>query len=250
MSERSFKLMTIEEYIKSIVQKTNLSQSDKDELYFEIYDHLTNLKQEFLDQGKSEEEATTLAIQNFGEASTLGTEIEKAMQSSTQKYVQWIGWGLFLPYSFVLLFKLLLGRSAFYFGNLTYFFETGDWHSIHGGLINLVPFRSTIRYLTEFDSYNIDIVLMNTLGNVIIFIPFGFLLPLLFKQINNVKMASKIFIKFILLIESLQLLTFTGVFDIDDIMLNMLGALIGYGSFVGMKYILERVRSVDKVDTI
>ncbi len=242
--------MTIEEYIKSIVQKTNLSQSDRDELYFEIYDHLTSLKQEFLDQGKSEEEATTLAIQNFGEASTLGTGIEKAMQSSTQKYVQWIGWGLFLPYSFVLLFKLLLGRPAFYFGNLKYFFETGNWHSIHGGLVNLVPFRSTIRYLTEFDSYNIDIVLMNTLGNVIIFIPFGFLLPLLFKQINNVKMASKIFIKFILLIESLQLLTFTGVFDIDDIILNMLGALIGYGSFVGIKYIWERVKSVDKVDTI
>lgn len=242
--------MTIEKYIKSIVQKTNLSQSDRDELYFEIYDHLTSLKQEFLDQGKPEEEATALAIQNFGEASTLGTEIEKAMQSSTQKYVQWIGWGLFLPYSFVLLFKLLLGRSAFYFGNLKYFFETGDWHAIHGGLINLVPFKSTIRYLTEFDSYNLDIVLMNTLGNVIIFIPFGFLLPLLFKQINNVKIASKIFIKFILLIESLQLLTFTGVFDIDDIILNMLGALIGYGSFVGMKYIWDRVKSVDKVDTI
>ncbi|MBH0350192.1 VanZ family protein [Bacillus cereus] len=242
--------MTIEKYIKSIVQKTNLSQSDRDELYFEIYDHLTSLKQEFLDQGKPEEEATALAIQNFGEASTLGTEIEKAMQSSTQKYVQWIGWGLFLPYSFVLLFKLLLGRSAFYFGNLKYFFETGDWHAIHGGLINLVPFKSTIRYLTEFDSYNLDIVLMNTLGNVIIFIPFGFLLPLLFKQINNVKIASKIFIKFILLIESLQLLTFTGVFDIDDIILNVLGALIGYGSFVGMKYIWDRVKSVDKVDTI
>jgi glycopeptide antibiotics resistance protein len=242
--------MTIEEYIKSIVQKTNLSQSDKDELYFEIYDHLTSLKQEFLDQGKSEEEATTLAIQNFGEASTLGTEIEKAMQSSTQKYVQWIGWGLFLPYSFVLLFKLLLGRPAVYFYDLKYLFETGDWHSIHGGLINLVPFRSTIRYLTEFDSYNLDIVLMNTLGNVIIFIPFGFLLPLLFKQINNVKMASKIFIKFILLIESLQLLTFTGVFDIDDIILNMLGALIGYGSFIGMKHIWECIKPVDKVDTI
>ncbi|MGG0299221.1 VanZ family protein [Bacillus albus] len=242
--------MTIEKYIKSIVQKTNLSQSDRDELYFEIYDHLTSLKQEFLDQGKSEEEATTLAIQNFGEASTLGTEIEKAMQSSTQKYVQWIGWGLFLPYSFVLLFKLLLGRPTFYVGNLKYFFETGDWHAIHGGLINLIPLKSTIRYLTEFDSYNLDIVLMNTLGNVIIFIPFGFLLPLLFKQINNVKMASKIFIKFILLIESLQLLTFTGVFDIDDIILNMLGAVIGYGSFMGMKHIWERIKSVDKVDTI
>ena len=248
--------MTIEEYIKSIVQKTNLSQSERDELYFEIYDHLTSLKQEFLDQGKSEEEATTLAIQSFGEASTLGTEIEKAMQSSTQKYAQWIGWGLFLPYSFILLFKLLLGRPAVYFDSLKYFFETGDWHFIHGGLINLVPLKSTIRYLNGFDlthlldPYNIDIVLMNTLGNVIIFIPFGFLLPLLFKQINNVKMASKIFIKFILLIESLQLLTFSGIFDIDDIILNMLGALIGYGSFVGMKHIWERIKSVDKVDTI
>ncbi|PGV66510.1 VanZ family protein [Bacillus cereus] len=248
--------MTIEEYIKSIVQKTNLSQSERDELYFEIYDHLTSLKQEFLDQGKSEEEATTLAIQSFGEASTLGTEIEKAMQSSTQKYAQWIGWGLFLPYSFVLLFKLLLGRPAVYFDSLKYFFETGDWHFIHGGLINLVPLKSTIRYLNGFDlthlldPYNIDIVLMNTLGNVIIFIPFGFLLPLLFKQINNVKMASKIFIKFILLIESLQLLTFSGIFDIDDIILNMLGALIGYGSFIGMRYIWERVKSVDKVDMI
>ncbi|MED3033937.1 VanZ family protein [Bacillus thuringiensis] len=248
--------MTIEEYIKSIVQKTNLAQSGRDELYFEIYDHLTSLKQEFLNQGKSEEEATTLALQNFGEASTLGTEIDKAMQSSTQKYVQWIGWGLFLPYSFVLLFKLLLGRPAVYFYDLKYLFETGDWRFIHGGLINLIPLRSTISYLSGFDPthlldpYNIDIVLMNTLGNVIIFIPFGFLLPLLFKQINNVKMASKIFIKFILLIESLQLLTFTGVFDIDDIILNMLGALIGYGSFVGMKYIWDRVKSVDKVDTI
>ncbi|MGE6596191.1 VanZ family protein [Bacillus proteolyticus] len=248
--------MTIEEYIKSIVQKTNLSQSERDELYFEIYDHLTSLKQEFLDQGKSEEEATTLAIQSFGEASTLGTEIEKAMQSSTQKYAQWIGWGLFLPYSFVLLFKLLLGRPAVYFDSLKYFFETGDWHFIHGGLINLVPLKSTIRYLNGFDlthlldPYNIDIVLMNTLGNVIIFIPFGFLLPLLFKQINNVKMASKIFTLFILLIESLQLLTFSGIFDIDDIILNMLGALIGYGSFIGMRYIWERVKSVDKVDMI
>ncbi|OJE34823.1 teicoplanin resistance protein VanZ [Bacillus proteolyticus] len=248
--------MTIEEYIKSIVQKTNLSQSERDELYFEIYDHLTSLKQEFLDQGKSEEEATTLAIQSFGEASTLGTEIEKAMQSSTQKYAQWIGWGLFLPYSFVLLFKLLLGRPAVYFDSLKYFFETGDWHFIHGGLINLVPLKSTIRYLNGFDlthlldPYNIDIVLMNTLGNVIIFIPFGFLLPLLFKQINNVKMASKIFTLFICLIESLQLLTFSGIFDIDDIILNMLGALIGYGSFIGMRYIWERVKSVDKVDMI
>jgi glycopeptide antibiotics resistance protein len=63
-------------------------------------------------------------------------------------------------------------------------------------------------------------------------------------------MASQMFIKFILLIESLQLLTFTGVFDIDDLILNMLGALIGYGSFVGMKHIWERVKSVDKMDAI
>ncbi|PEE34464.1 VanZ family protein [Bacillus pseudomycoides] len=246
--------MTIEEYIKSIVQKANVSQSDKEDLYFEIHDHLTSLKQEFLDQGKSEKEATELAIQSFGEASTLGIEIEKAMQSPTQKYVHWLSWGLFIPYSFVLLFKLVLGRHPYNFDGFIQFLKTGDWHIIHGGLTNFIPFKSTFMYIKGFDSqhlldpYNLEIVLMNTIGNIIIFIPFGFFLPLLFKQINNVKLACKIFIKFIFLIELLQLFTFTGVFDIDDIILNTLGALIGYSTYVGMKHIWFRFRSVDKVD--
>jgi hypothetical protein len=30
----------------------------------------------------------------------------------------------------------------------------------------------------------------------------------------------------------------------------MLGALIGYGAFIGMKHIWERIKPVDKVDTI
>ncbi|MEN1936741.1 VanZ family protein [Paenibacillus sp. 102] len=241
--------MTLEEYIKRIVQKANVSQQDKEDLSFEIHDHLTNLKQEFIEQGKSEQEATQLAIQNFGEASTLGIEIDKAMQPPSQKYVQWLGWALFVPYSFVLLFKLLLGRYPYYFNSITYFFETGDWHGITG-LFNIIPFSSILMYITRFDHYNLDILLMNTLGNIVIFIPFGFLIPLLFTQVNNAKLACKLFIKAIFFIELLQLLTFTGVFDIDDIILNTLGALIGYSIYAGMKHIWYRIKSVDKVDTI
>lgn len=245
--------MTLEEYIKRIIQKTNISPAEKQDLYFELYDHLSNLKQDFLNQDKSEKEATKLAIQSFGEASILGTELEKAMQSPAQKYVQWLSWGLFIPYSFILLFKLVIGRHPYNFDGWMQFFETGDWHIIHGGLINLIPFKSTFMYINGFDSqhlldpYNLEIVLMNTIGNIIIFVPFGFLIPLLFKQVNNVKLACKIFIKFIFLIELLQLFTFTGVFDIDDIILNTLGALIGYCTYAGMKHVWFRFRSVDMI---
>ncbi|PFN07921.1 VanZ family protein [Bacillus cereus] len=241
--------MTLEEYIKRIVQKANVSQQDKEDLYFEIHDHLTSLKQEFIEQGKSEQAATQLAIQNFGEASTLGIEIDKAMQPPSQKYVRWLGWALFVPYSFVLFFKLLLGRYPYYFDSITLFLETGNWRDLNG-LFNLTPFTTLLMYMTDFDHYNLDIILTNTIGNIVIFIPLGFLIPLLFRRINNVKLACKIFIKCIFLIELLQLLTFTGVFDIDDIILNTLGALIGYSTYAGMKHIWYRIKSVDKIDTI
>lgn len=240
--------MKIEEYIKQIINRANISQANKEDLYFEIYDHLAILKQEFMEQGKSEEEAIRLAIQNFGEASTLGIEIDKAMQSPTQKYIQWLGWGLFVPYSFVLLFKLLLGRPPYHLDSWKTFLETGDWHVIIGGLINIIPLKSTLMYMTDFDHYNLDIILMNTIGNIVIFIPFGFLMPLLFRKINDVKLSCKLFVKCIFLIELLQLLTLTGVFDIDDIILNTIGALIGYGIYAFMKKVWILYRKREKLE--
>ena len=65
-------------------------------------------------------------------------------------------------------------------------------------------------------------------GNIIGFIPFGILLPVLFLSLR--KIWKTVFTVFCisLLFETTQLLTGLGVFDVDDLILNTAGGLLGY----------------------
>ncbi|WPK10663.1 VanZ family protein [Lysinibacillus louembei] len=64
------------------------------------------------------------------------------------------------------------------------------------------------------------------LGNIAAFIPFGILLPLLYRY--TYKKLISLFIVCILVLETLQALTHLGSFDINDVISNTLGATIGY----------------------
>jgi len=100
--------------------------------------------------------------------------------------------------------------------------------------INLVPFRSIapqLKYITEWWS------LKNIIGNIILFIPLGFLVPLVYINAQRFYKTFLIIFLSVLLIESFQLFTMLGVFDIDDIILNCTGGIIGYFLF----YILKRM---------
>lgn len=66
-------------------------------------------------------------------------------------------------------------------------------------------------------------------GNVAAFIPFGVLLPLLYR-VRFGKFIS-LFVLTILVLETLQALTYLGSFDIDDVISNTLGAVIGYVAY-------------------
>ena len=59
--------------------------------------------------------------------------------------------------------------------------------------------------------------------------PFAFFLPRLFKRINKFNKFFIIVSCCILLVEFLQLLTMSGSFDVDDYILNILGASLLYG---------------------
>ncbi|MEY8352844.1 VanZ family protein [Lachnospiraceae bacterium 54-53] len=102
---------------------------------------------------------------------------------------------------------------------------------------NLVPFLSIapqLRHITEWWS------LKNIIGNIFLFIPLGFLVPLIY--INAQRFYKTFLITFlsVLLIETFQLFTMLGVFDIDDIILNCTGGIIGYFLFyILKKYIFE-----------
>lgn len=71
----------------------------------------------------------------------------------------------------------------------------------------------------------------NLFGNIVPFAPFGFLLPLVFEKADSYAKVFLVGLGFILFAEAFQFLTRLGSFDVDDILLNMLGISLGYFLF-------------------
>ncbi|MBI5978599.1 VanZ family protein [Clostridium perfringens] len=90
----------------------------------------------------------------------------------------------------------------------------------------LVPFTTIKEFIFEAPTYLIAI--KNLVGNIIIFCPLGFLLPLISMKLNSWKKVILIIFLISFLIESIQLVTGLGFFDVDDLILNTLGGIIGY----------------------
>ena len=98
--------------------------------------------------------------------------------------------------------------------------------------INLTPFLTIRNYLyVIFHSQNERLILhcvINLLGNVLLFIPAGDLMPKIWKRQRNFFVFFFTCAVAILLIEFVQLFTLLGSFDVDDIILNLLGMLLGF----------------------
>ncbi|MFD1174176.1 VanZ family protein [Oceanobacillus picturae] len=96
---------------------------------------------------------------------------------------------------------------------------------------NVVPFKTINTYFQAiFDgSMNLDIPLKNLGGNIFMFLPMGIYMPFYITKLTRVSTFTAFMVVLLFIIETLQLLTRTGSFDIDDFILNMLGALLGYG---------------------
>ena len=68
----------------------------------------------------------------------------------------------------------------------------------------------------------------NLVGNSLVFVPFGFLLPYVWKKAGSFWVMLLNAVIFVLGIEVFQLFSAFGAFDVDDIILNCLGAVWGY----------------------
>jgi len=115
-------------------------------------------------------------------------------------------------------------------------YESGSFVSI-----NLIPFKYVIRSIgTVGASYNGDItfhvglIAKNVIGNLMLLFPFGLIVPVLWK--NTDKLSYRVLYGLILTvgIESIQFMqmyfgfSMGRVVDVDDIILNALGFIIGY----------------------
>ena len=100
--------------------------------------------------------------------------------------------------------------------------------------INLTPFYTINLFLQSLlhgSFIQKRLAVINLIGNVIMFIPFGLLLPDVFKSFRPFYRFFLNCLALICLVEILQLVTLSGILDIDDVILNMVGFSLGYGIY-------------------
>lgn len=90
---------------------------------------------------------------------------------------------------------------------------------------NFTPFRTIRMYLRYYERLN---SFENLFGNVLIFVPFGVLLPAAVEKQRSFLLFLTTTFLFVTGIEVFQLFSAFGAFDVDDILLNCLGGVIGY----------------------
>lgn len=91
------------------------------------------------------------------------------------------------------------------------------------------PFRiNWIPFINLFDYPEIEDILINLIGNTAMFIPLGIIWPIVYKELDNHWKILSAGIGFSLVIEILQLPFYDRVSDIDDLLFNSLGYILGY----------------------
>ena len=112
------------------------------------------------------------------------------------------------------------------------------------GALNLKPFDTLRRFLwvleNRTDAESLRHAVINLGGNVIMFVPLGFLVPCIWEKMSKFGWHLLAMLLTILAIELLQLATNLGSCDIDDLMLNLVGTTIGFGLYKLWKYVCRR----------
>lgn len=97
-----------------------------------------------------------------------------------------------------------------------------------GGAVNLEPLYSIRRYIIHYRRTGSLFSLFNLAGNVVLLFPLGVLLPVVFRAMRRWWLCIPLLGAICLGVEWLQWFFGVGVADVDDSILNFLGALMGY----------------------
>ena len=140
-----------------------------------------------------------------------------------QKTIKICLWTAFSVYCLVLAFLLLLSR-----------FERCLYSSFAEYVkysVNLIPFKTVWRYVELYmtkGSWILPIAVRNIAGNIALFFPMGILLPFLFPKMRSFRRILLIAICTTLCVELAQLFLRYGICDVDDVILNVAGWLLGF----------------------
>lgn len=133
-------------------------------------------------------------------------------------------WFVFILYCAVMLWLLFARPSTMA--------EGSSYRDLLRQNMNLQPLFTIGNYLYVIIHRSNDYVLVhcivNLLGNVLLFIPAGLWLPKLCPKQRNFFRFVFTCLGVILLVETVQLFTLRGSFDVDDVILNLSGMLLGF----------------------
>ena len=100
-----------------------------------------------------------------------------------------------------------------------------------GQRANLIPFHTIGNYTKMIIKGHslAAVAIINLAGNLLLLLPMAIYLPYFIKSLRSFWKDTLTVLGIILLIEITEYITARGSFDVDDIILNLLGAVIGYG---------------------
>ena len=135
---------------------------------------------------------------------------------------------IFIVYVLILVYGMVIYRRDLDFS----WFVTGGIGkliAVMADTTNLIPFATINRYLAVLDRPSgLGLFLYNVIGNMIILIPFGYFFPIVSKRAKKWWVFVLLALLFILSMEALQYVSMSGTLDVDDVLLNFIGAMIGY----------------------
>lgn len=124
---------------------------------------------------------------------------------------------LFVLYSLMMLWLLLLRRIGSGAGEVA---------------VNLQPLDTLRRYLWVLrhssSPYQRRWAVANLAGNLCLFVPLGVFLPRLFRKMEAFRLFFPCVLLLVAAVELLQMLTGLGACDVDDLLLNTIGAVMGW----------------------
>ena len=128
-------------------------------------------------------------------------------------------WTVFIIYCFILVYVLFLSRGT----------RVGFTYAEYmQRFTNFIPFKTIIEYVQRYSNGYWRLATLNLLGNLALFVPMGMALPCLFKKLNRFWKVILTVLGMVVIVELVQGVLRVGSIDIDDVIFNVVGAMIGY----------------------
>lgn len=146
-----------------------------------------------------------------------------------RKWVKQLSWVIFIIY--------LAGMAYFLF-----FSEGLHRSGASEYRYNLTLFREIKRAVYCLKTGNVQYFFLNVMMNIAAFAPFGFFLPIISPKNRKFLNIFLLSMELTLSIEVLQLVFKVGIFDVDDLVMNTLGGVLGYAAYYICRKIERKIR--------